>query len=83
MARNPEDDATLSPRAAAQRPARRLKQELQRVSRRSGIRRKKPLKSGEKGEVGSPGASEEICFLLSRVQMQLDHRVQGRESGMP
>jgi hypothetical protein len=54
VARSPTDDAVLlihgarSPRAAARRPARRLKQELQRVSKKNGARVQKPLMSGEK-----------------------------------
>jgi hypothetical protein len=48
VARSPADDAALrihgarSPRAAARRPAKRLKQEFQRVSRITGRGRKKP-----------------------------------------
>jgi hypothetical protein len=81
VARSPPDDSALrmhvalSPWAAVQRPARNLKQESQRWSRRNWARCKNRRRVARSDEVRWPGAREKRCRLPTRMSAR---RVPGR-----
>jgi hypothetical protein len=81
VAGSPPDDSALrmhvalSPSAASQRPARNLKQESQRWSRRNWARCKNRRRTARSDEVRWPGAREKRCRLPTRMSAR---RVPGR-----